>query len=157
MHSMAVAPGRSRAARLAAALFRSATQLSPPKFDSTPSKVHADLTAMTADGAAARQALDRYSNLVSAGSGIAGRDGTLYRSVESQWAAYQKTMAALSQLATDQSAAGQARQDLIFYVSKDGQKIVQGNVYDVKTNPFKEDLDKLKTELQPAMGKALDA
>ena len=29
-------------------------------------------------------------------------------------------------------------------VTKDGQKIVQGNVYDVKNNPFKEDLDKLK-------------
>ena len=39
---------------------------------------------------------------------------------------------------------------LIFYVSKDGQKIVQGSVYDVKDNPFKEDLDKLKTDLQPS-------
>ena len=54
---------------------------------------------------------------------------------------------------TIHASAGQAKQDLIFYVSKDGQKIVQGNVYDVKDNPFKEDLDKLKTDMQPAMGK----
>src|SRR5690349_12606565 len=51
------------------------------------------------------------------------------------------------------ASAGQAKQDLVFYVSKDGQKIIQGNVYDVKNNPFKEDLDKLKTELQPGFGK----
>ncbi len=58
---------------------------------------------------------------------------------------------------TVHASAGQAKQDLTFYVSKDGQKIVQGNVYDVKNNPFKEDLDKLKTELQPAIGKATGA
>ena len=58
---------------------------------------------------------------------------------------------------TVHASAGQAKQDLIFYVSKDGQKIVQGNVYDVKDNPFKEDLDKLKTELQPATGKTTGA
>src|SRR6516225_2670662 len=39
---------------------------------------------------------------------------------------------------TVHASAGQARQDLTFYVSKDGQKIVQGNIYDVKNNPFKE-------------------
>ena len=55
---------------------------------------------------------------------------------------------------TVHASAGQAKQDLTFYVSKDGQKIVQGNVYDVKNNPFKTDLDKLKTELQPGMGKS---
>ncbi len=55
---------------------------------------------------------------------------------------------------TIHASAGQARQDLLFYVSKDGQKIVQGTVYDVKNNPFKEDLDKLKTDNQPAIGKA---
>jgi protein-disulfide isomerase len=55
---------------------------------------------------------------------------------------------------TVHASAGQAKQDLIFYVSKDGQKIVQGNVYDVKDNPFKEELDKLKTELQPSLGKS---
>ena len=55
---------------------------------------------------------------------------------------------------TVHASAGQAKQDLTFYVSKDGQKIVQGNVYDVKNNPFKTDLDKLKTEMQPATGKS---
>ena len=50
------------------------------------------------------------------------------------------------------ASAGQAHQDLLFYVSKDGQKIVQGNVFDVAQNPFKDDLDKLKTELQPSFG-----
>jgi protein-disulfide isomerase len=47
---------------------------------------------------------------------------------------------------------GQASQDFPFYVSKDGQKILQGNAYDVASNPFKTDLDKLKTELQPSFG-----
>src|SRR5215831_5586382 len=59
---------------------------------------------------------------------------------------------------TIHASAGQAKQDLIFYVSKDGQKIIQGSVFDVKDNPFKEDLDKLKTQMkpeaQPAFGKA---
>src|SRR5947209_2243544 len=55
---------------------------------------------------------------------------------------------------TIHATAGQAKQDLIFYVSKDGQKIVQGSVYDVKNNPFKDDLDKLKVESQPSFGKA---
>ena len=45
-----------------------------------------------------------------------------------------------------------ASQDVLFYVSKDGQKIVQGTVFDVKDNPFKADLDKLKTDLQPNFG-----
>src|SRR5262245_8417773 len=55
---------------------------------------------------------------------------------------------------TIHASAGQAKQDLIFFVSKDGQKIVQGTVYDVANNPFKEDLDKLKTDMQPAIGKS---
>lgn len=52
------------------------------------------------------------------------------------------------------ASMNQAKQDLTFYVSKDGQKILQGSVYDVKNNPFKEDLDRLKTDLQPGTGKA---
>src|SRR3989442_11136767 len=51
------------------------------------------------------------------------------------------------------ASAGNASQDVLFYVSKDGQKIVQGSVYDVKDNPFKADLDKLKTDLQPSFGR----
>jgi len=50
------------------------------------------------------------------------------------------------------ASAGNATQDVLFYISKDGQKIVQGSVYDVKDNPFKADLDKLKTDLQPSFG-----
>src|SRR5262249_52162955 len=37
-------------------------------------------------------------------------------------------------------------------VSKDGQKILQGSVYDINNNPFKSDLDKLKTEFEPSIG-----
>jgi protein-disulfide isomerase len=50
------------------------------------------------------------------------------------------------------ASAGNASQDEVFYVSKDGQKMVLGAVYDVKENPFKADLDKLKTDLQPSFG-----
>ena len=50
------------------------------------------------------------------------------------------------------ASTANASQDVLFYVSKDGQKIVQGTVYDVKDNPFKADLDKLKTDLQPNFG-----
>jgi protein-disulfide isomerase len=39
-------------------------------------------------------------------------------------------------------------------VSNDGKKIVQGSFYDVANNPFKPDLDKLKTQFQPALGTA---
>lgn len=49
-------------------------------------------------------------------------------------------------------SAGEARQDEVFYVSKDGQKILRGTVFDVKENPFKPELDKLKTDLQPGFG-----
>src|ERR1051325_11258318 len=41
--------------------------------------------------------------------------------------------------------AGNQSQDVLLYVSKDGQKIIQGSVYDVAQNPFKADLDKLNT------------
>lgn len=50
------------------------------------------------------------------------------------------------------ASAGAASQDEILYVSKDGQKIMRGVVFDVKENPFKADLDKLKTDLQPSFG-----
>jgi protein-disulfide isomerase len=50
------------------------------------------------------------------------------------------------------ASAGAARQDELFYVSKDGQKILRGAMYDVANNPFKPDLDKLKTEFQPSFG-----
>jgi protein-disulfide isomerase len=50
------------------------------------------------------------------------------------------------------ASSGAASQDFPFFVSKDGQKVVQGNVFDVASNPFKNDLDKLKTEFSPSFG-----
>src|SRR3979490_696091 len=35
------------------------------------------------------------------------------------------------------ASAGEATADETLYISKDGQKIVRGNVFDVKQNPFK--------------------
>ncbi|MDQ6708320.1 MAG: DsbA family protein [Acidobacteriota bacterium] len=52
------------------------------------------------------------------------------------------------------AAQGQASQDELFYVSKDGRKIVRGVVFDVAQNPFKPDLDKIKTDSQPSFGTA---
>lgn len=49
-------------------------------------------------------------------------------------------------------AAGQQHQDFVFYISRDGRKILQGSIYDIAQNPFKEDLDRLKTDLQPSFG-----
>ena len=51
-------------------------------------------------------------------------------------------------------AQGANFQDVILYVSNDGKQVVQGNFYDVTTNPFKPELDKLKTQFQPALGTA---
>jgi protein-disulfide isomerase len=51
------------------------------------------------------------------------------------------------------ASAGNAHQDFPFLISKDGSKIVQGSVYDVTENPYKKDLDKLKTEGAPNFGK----
>lgn len=45
-------------------------------------------------------------------------------------------------------------QDETFYVTKDGKDLVRGVVYDVAQNPFKSELDKLKTDLSPSMGTA---
>jgi protein-disulfide isomerase len=53
---------------------------------------------------------------------------------------------------TVHASAGNASQDFPFLISKDGSKIVQGVIYDAATNPFKPDLDKLKTEFQPSFG-----
>ena len=50
------------------------------------------------------------------------------------------------------ASAGSASQEETFYVSKDGQKIVRGVVFDVANNPFKSELDKLKTQFEPSFG-----
>lgn len=47
---------------------------------------------------------------------------------------------------------GQASQEVLLYVTKDGGKILQGSAYDVNFNPFKKDLDRLKTQFQPSLG-----
>jgi protein-disulfide isomerase len=50
------------------------------------------------------------------------------------------------------ASAGAASVDYQYYVSKDGQKIVEGTLYDIAQNPYKSQLDKLKTDLQPSFG-----
>ena len=47
---------------------------------------------------------------------------------------------------------GNASQEETFFVSKDGQKIIRGSIFDLGENPFKPDLAKLKTEYQPSIG-----
>ena len=39
-----------------------------------------------------------------------------------------------------------------YFVSKDGQRIVKGSMFDVSKNPFQSELDKIKTDLQPSFG-----
>jgi protein-disulfide isomerase len=53
---------------------------------------------------------------------------------------------------TVHGAMGAQAQDFQFLVSKDGSKILQGQVFDVANNPFKPELDKLKTEFEPSLG-----
>ena len=55
---------------------------------------------------------------------------------------------------TVHASAGPQSQDLRFLVSKDGARIIQGTVYDVSQNPFKPELEKLKTEFAPSIGTA---
>jgi protein-disulfide isomerase len=50
------------------------------------------------------------------------------------------------------ASQGKASQEETFFISKDGQKIIRGQVYDVAQNPFKKELDNLKTEFRPSMG-----
>jgi protein-disulfide isomerase len=52
------------------------------------------------------------------------------------------------------ASAGPQSQDFKFMVSKDGSKIFQGSVFDISQNPFKPELDKLKTEFAPSLGTA---
>ncbi len=47
---------------------------------------------------------------------------------------------------------GAARQSQQFYVSKNGAQVIQGTVFQAAQNPFKKDLDLLKTDLQPGYG-----
>jgi protein-disulfide isomerase len=60
-------------------------------------------------------------------------------------------MPGFSEVIVHASASGESI-DLSLYVSKDGQKVVEGRLYDIAQNPFKHELDKLKTDLQPSFG-----
>src|SRR5580658_1297 len=53
---------------------------------------------------------------------------------------------------TVQASKGLQSQVFKFLVSKDGSKILQANVFDINGNPFKPDLDKLKTTGAPNFG-----
>ena len=53
---------------------------------------------------------------------------------------------------TVHAARGPQSQDFKFLISKDGSKILQATVFDVNSNPFKADLDKLKTQGAPSIG-----
>jgi protein-disulfide isomerase len=55
---------------------------------------------------------------------------------------------------TVHASVGNQAQDFAFLISKDGSKIIQGSVFDINNNPFKNDLDKLKTEGAPNFGTA---
>src|SRR5690348_10907684 len=44
--------------------------------------------------------------------------------------------------------------DELYQISKDGQHIVSGDVYDIGKNPFQANLDKLSTKDQPTFGPA---
>ena len=50
------------------------------------------------------------------------------------------------------AAAGNASQDEVLYVSKDGRRILRASVYDLAQNPFQPELEKLNTQLQPSLG-----
>lgn len=50
------------------------------------------------------------------------------------------------------ASQGNASQDETFYVSADGKKMMRGDFFDLAQNPFKDNLDKIKTEFQPSIG-----
>lgn len=52
------------------------------------------------------------------------------------------------------AAAGAASQEELFYISRDGKKILKAMVFDIDKNPFYEELAKLDTQFQPSFGAA---
>ncbi len=50
------------------------------------------------------------------------------------------------------ASAGEASQVESFLVTHDGLKIMRAVIFDINQNPFKPDLDKLKTQFQPSLG-----
>jgi protein-disulfide isomerase len=55
---------------------------------------------------------------------------------------------------TVEISMGNQSQKVPLLVSKDGSKVLQGNVWDISLNPFKKDIDRLKTQYEPSMGTA---
>ena len=53
---------------------------------------------------------------------------------------------------TVRATMGERSQDILFHISDDGKKIVQGTVFDISRNPFQAELDKLKPEGAPGEG-----
>jgi protein-disulfide isomerase len=53
---------------------------------------------------------------------------------------------------TVHASMGPQTQDFKFLISKDGSKILQATVFDINNNPFKAELDKLKTQGAPSIG-----
>jgi hypothetical protein len=49
-------------------------------------------------------------------------------------------------------AMGPQSQEVALMVSKDGAKVLQASVWDINSNPFKKDIDKLKTQFEPSIG-----
>jgi protein-disulfide isomerase len=43
-------------------------------------------------------------------------------------------------------------QEVLLFVSLDGQKIIQGKVFDISRNPFQPEIAKIRTEFQPGIG-----
>lgn len=50
------------------------------------------------------------------------------------------------------ASLGQRSIEATYHVSADGQKMVQGNVFDIGANPFSDEISRLKTENQPNIG-----
>jgi protein-disulfide isomerase len=50
------------------------------------------------------------------------------------------------------ASQGPATQDETFLVSHDGRKFFRATIFDITQNPFKEELDKIKTGFQPSFG-----
>ncbi len=50
------------------------------------------------------------------------------------------------------ASMGQASESRSYLVSKDGSRLLEGRVYDIAQNPFKKELDTLKTDFRPSMG-----
>lgn len=56
------------------------------------------------------------------------------------------------QKVTVTGSAGGLKSVQVYHVSADGNKIVQGQIYDIRENPFRDELSKLKTGNGPSLG-----